>query len=99
MNLPNLIDPTNTDASWMETPGRPCNPPINEPGFIRQHADTFYPSEKFYDQAKKLCNGCPVTAQCLQYALDHREEHGVWGGTHPKDRRTILRRMARDGAA
>jgi hypothetical protein len=87
------------DQPWMSHPDRPCLSPINDPTYIQDHADSFYPREKYYDQAAKLCVGCPVSTQCLQYALDNREEDGIWGGTTPKDRAIILRRMARDGAA
>lgn len=31
-------------------------------------------------QAKAICAGCPVKAECLEYALDGRELYGVWGG-------------------
>ena len=30
--------------------------------------------------AFSVCAGCPVRAQCLQWALDH-DEQGIWGGT------------------
>jgi WhiB family redox-sensing transcriptional regulator len=30
--------------------------------------------------AKKVCRRCEVQAVCLQWALDHDEEFGVWGG-------------------
>ena len=32
------------------------------------------------EEAKALCLGCPVRAQCLAGALDRREPWGVWGG-------------------
>lgn len=32
------------------------------------------------EQAKQLCGGCPVRAQCLAGALARREPWGVWGG-------------------
>jgi WhiB family transcriptional regulator, redox-sensing transcriptional regulator len=31
-------------------------------------------------QAKAICAGCPVWRQCLAFALDTRQNHGVWGG-------------------
>lgn len=40
------------------------------------------------EQAKKFCESCPVTDDCLQYALDNRIDHGVWGATSPRDRRS-----------
>ena len=30
--------------------------------------------------AKRVCRGCPVRTQCLEFALEARLEHGVWGG-------------------
>ena len=32
------------------------------------------------EQAKVLCAGCPVVAECLAGALARREPWGVWGG-------------------
>ena len=44
------------------------------------------------DKARKICNGCPVTEPCLEYALEHRIDHGVWGGCSERERRRILKR-------
>ena len=44
------------------------------------------------NRAKILCSGCPVLTECLAYALDHRIEHGVWGGMTERERRALLRR-------
>ncbi|MFF0746349.1 WhiB family transcriptional regulator [Streptomyces sp. NPDC004111] len=44
------------------------------------------------NRAKALCTGCPVRADCLAHALDHRIEHGVWGGMTERERRALLRR-------
>lgn len=30
--------------------------------------------------AKKVCVTCPVQGECLTYAVEYNEEHGVWGG-------------------
>ena len=45
-----------------------------------------------YGPAKQLCATCPVTDQCLEHAIRHREREGVWGGTTPTDRLRIIRR-------
>jgi hypothetical protein len=45
-------------------------------------------------QAKSICRRCPEETACLAYALAGRVEHGVWGGTTPKQRKA-LRREAR----
>ena len=54
--------------------------------------DTFFPSDGVgVDRARKICNAdCPVKERCLEYALEHRIEHGVWGGTSERERRRIL---------
>jgi WhiB family redox-sensing transcriptional regulator len=44
------------------------------------------------NRAKVVCTACPVRTECLAYALDHRIEHGVWGGTTERERRALLRR-------
>lgn len=40
-------------------------------------------------EAKELCNVCPVQMDCLDYALSHAIDYGVWGGTDEKERRRI----------
>lgn len=40
-------------------------------------------------EAKAICARCPVKADCLDYALRHREEHGIWGGTTDWERRRM----------
>lgn len=49
-------------------------------------------------QAKKVCNrSCPVVEQCLQWALETRQDSGVWGGFSEDDRRRMQRRARRYG--
>jgi WhiB family redox-sensing transcriptional regulator len=53
----------------------------------------FFPSDGVgVDRARKICGDCPVAEQCLEYALDQRIEHGVWGGASERERRRILKR-------
>lgn len=42
--------------------------------------------------AKAVCARCPVREQCLRYALDNGLDHGVFGGTSERERRTLTRR-------
>lgn len=54
---------------------------------------TFFPSDGVgVDRARKICNGCPVLDTCLEYALENRIEHGVWGGCSERERRRIIKR-------
>jgi WhiB family redox-sensing transcriptional regulator len=53
----------------------------------------FFPSDGLgVEAAQRVCITCPVRAECLEYALEHRIEHGVWGGASERERRRILRR-------
>lgn len=45
-------------------------------------------------EAKKVCRSCEVRTECLEYALDHNEKFGIWGGLSERERRKILRREA-----
>ncbi len=44
-----------------------------------------------------VCRQCPLIAECLEWAIEHREK-GVWGGTTEEGRKVIRRRRARRGA-
>jgi WhiB family transcriptional regulator, redox-sensing transcriptional regulator len=41
-------------------------------------------------EAKRICLGCEVKDDCLEYALEHRERFGVWGGLSERERRHLL---------
>jgi len=50
--------------------------------------DLFYPTRHgSAHEAKEVCRGCPVRADCLQHALAYGEKHGIWGGLSEKQRR------------
>ncbi len=49
--------------------------------------------------AKRICAGCPVRVECLAYALDTREAHGVFGGLSAQERLRLLRRPRTTGIA
>jgi WhiB family redox-sensing transcriptional regulator len=54
---------------------------------------TFFPSTSSgVEAARDICAGCPVRVECLNYALDHRADHGVWGGESERERQRIMRR-------
>ncbi len=52
-------------------------------------------------RAKDVCDSCEVRDQCLRFAVDREEWHGVWGGTDEHARRPSIRevRARRRGAA
>lgn len=47
------------------------------------------------EKAIGVCLRCPVRAACLQWAMDHRQEFGIWGGMTEDERRAKRVRDAR----
>jgi len=59
--------------------------------------DLFHPislAAAAYEDARKVCASCPVAEHCLDYALAHRIDHGVWGGHTAPERRRLRRTEA-----
>ena len=53
----------------------------------------FFPSDSTgVEVAQRICAECPVTQECLDYALANRVDNGIWGGASERRRRLILRR-------
>ncbi|HEY2285934.1 MAG TPA: WhiB family transcriptional regulator [Streptosporangiaceae bacterium] len=48
--------------------------------------------------ARAICAGCPVRPDCTDFALEHREISGIWGGTTDEERRKLRRARARAAA-
>jgi MFS superfamily sulfate permease-like transporter len=42
--------------------------------------------------AKRICESCEVSGQCLEYALANDERFGIWGGLSERERRRLRRR-------
>ena len=77
-----------SETAWMATGNCRLHPPA-----------TFFPSDGVgVDRARKICRDCPVTQRCLDYALDERIDHGVWGGCSERERRRILKSRRLDTA-
>jgi WhiB family transcriptional regulator, redox-sensing transcriptional regulator len=53
------------------------------------------PGERQIARAKRICAGCAVRRECLDFALAHDQVYGIWGGTTPDDRRRERRRRRR----
>ena len=45
-------------------------------------------------QAKRICHGCPVKTECLDYALEHNELFGIWGELSTHERRALRKQAA-----
>lgn len=52
--------------------------------------DMWFPSKGESNRdAKTICRACPVRDACLQWALEHDERFGVWGGLSERERRRL----------
>ncbi len=72
------------DTKWMAKGNCANKPP-----------SLFFPSDGVgVERAKTVCEDCPVLNQCLEYAIQNRIDHGVWGGTSERQRRRIIRARA-----
>lgn len=64
--------------------------------------DLFFPIGKTgpaigeIQRAKAVCAGCPARERCLTFALDTRQDFGIWGGLD-EDERRLLHRERRAG--
>lgn len=82
-NVVNLILlPTGGDADEIAWQDRAlCN---------QTDPEAFYPEKGGSTrEAKQVCKSCEVREQCLQYALDHDERFGIWGGLSRTERRQL----------
>lgn len=62
--------------------------------------DPFFPERGgSTDDARDVCRGCVVRAECLEYALTTGQKFGIWGGMSERERRRIRRARALDRQA
>jgi WhiB family redox-sensing transcriptional regulator len=72
-------------AEWLEGPAWHADAVCRQIG-----GDEWFPNKgESPREAKKICATCPVSAECLQYALDNDERFGIWGGVTERDRRKL----------
>src|SRR5574337_2215602 len=43
-------------------------------------------------QAIAICERCPVKQTCLDYAIEAKELHGIWGGVTARQRGILIRK-------
>jgi WhiB family redox-sensing transcriptional regulator len=70
--------------------------------------DLFFPPrdkemyKKISEGARKYCFGdetrpeCPVRKECLWFAVELDEQHGIWGGLSHRERNARVRKWSRD---
>lgn len=59
------------------------------------HPDLFFPSSEADARlALNVCARCRVVDECLDWAMTHNEDEGVWGGLTEGQRKGLRRRNA-----
>lgn len=57
------------------------------------------PSQRQEERAKAVCGRCQVRAECLAFAVETRQAHGVWGGLGEQELARLRRSLrAPDGS-
>ena len=68
---------------------------------LREEPELFFPIGNSgpaltqIEEAKAVCNRCPVIDACLSFALENGMTAGVWGGLTEDERRAFKRRTVR----
>lgn len=58
----------------------------------------FFPSDSLgVDAARRICLGCGVRRQCLDYALREHLTHGIFGGCSERQRERLRREALEAG--
>ncbi|CAM5226412.1 Transcriptional regulator WhiB1 [Streptomyces alboniger] len=82
---------TRADMEWLR--GAAC---VGEDPELFFPVGTTGPALRDIAAAKRVCARCPVTPECLAFALDCGQTSGVWGGTCEEERDALLRSAGED---
>lgn len=68
------------------------HPPLEfDPWFPGLDDGATHGGAEHYRFARSECRACPLVAQCRENGMD--EEHGMWGGMTPRERRAVKKLM------
>lgn len=60
-----------------------------------QDPNAFFPTSPEGElQAIRICQGCTVKMECLEFALETKARFGIWGGLTEKQRKALERQIA-----
>ena len=83
---------THSDTDWQVKAA--CRGPQATVFFPPTHPERKDERAEREEHAKQICATCPVRKPCLEYALQIREPHGIWGGLNEVERKALLARRA-----
>ena len=91
-----LVDPTGAAVGVFGEPEDAQEADWQERALCAQtDPEAFFPEKGGSTrEAKRICSGCEVRAECLEYALGQDERFGIWGGLSERERRKLKRRAA-----
>jgi len=87
-----------TPTRRLTTPAAPAPDWTNAACRTERDPEIFFPHEgerggpTKVAAAKRVCARCPLHTACLNWALETRQDFGVWGGLSETERRRIHRR-------
>ena len=67
-----------------------CRGPQARVFFPPSHLERKDEREARETRAKAICAQCPVRRPCLEYAVEIREPHGIWGGLNELERKAVI---------
>jgi WhiB family redox-sensing transcriptional regulator len=82
----------NLQKAWQDKAS--CRGPQAAAFFPPTHAERKDERAEREERAKQICATCSVRKPCLEYALQIREPHGIWGGLNELERKALLARRA-----
>jgi WhiB family transcriptional regulator, redox-sensing transcriptional regulator len=100
---PTLTLLTESSAATFEQPSWEVEPTAEETWRLdalcaETDPEAFFPEKGGSTrEAKRVCVGCAVRSECLEFALRNDERFGIWGGLSERERRR-LRMMRREAA-
>lgn len=77
---------------WQEKAA--CKGPQAAVFFPPSHLERKDEREERELRAKSICASCSVQRPCLEYALEIREPHGIWGGLNEVERKQLIAKRA-----
>jgi len=83
---------TQPDTAWQAKAA--CRGPQAAAFFPPTHPERKDERAEREERAKDICRACSVRKPCLDYALEIREPHGIWGGLNELERKAALARRA-----
>lgn len=48
------------------------------------------------NMAKDACHDCPIMLLCRDFAVLHKKQYGIWGGTNLTDRKALWKAQGRE---